>query len=185
MTPTQAADRSRRALGLLTGEETAALAQGGVLIPDPFSVLVSRGTQIGRGTILWPGSSLQITGEASLWVGEEAQIGAEGGFSISANGPTRIGSKARLLGGGSLSGTSEIGEGAQILGAIRARDCQLAGGLCYKDAGPDRRGAVLKGNGDARGIRLEQGQVIQAFGLFSEAPVRMQSFFHPGETSGR
>ncbi len=40
---------------------------------------------------------------------------------------------------------------------------------------------MLKGSGVARGITLAQGLVIQAFGLFADAPVRQQSFFHPNE----
>ena len=44
---------------------------------------------------------------------------------------------------------------------------------------PDRRGAVLKGLGQARHLTLARGRVIQAFGIFDLADSRPQSFFHP------
>ncbi len=37
----------------------------------------------------------------------------------------------------------------------------------------------MKGCGVARNIEVPTGMVIQAFGLFSEAPIRWQSYFHP------
>ena len=75
--------------------------------------------------------------------------------------------------------SNSIGRGAQVLGLIRMQNCSLGGGGTYRDNDPDKRGAVLKGSGVARQIDLPTGMVIQAFGLFSDAPIRTQSYFHP------
>jgi hypothetical protein len=88
-----------------------------------------------------------------------------------------------LLGGGSLALANTIGDGAQILGPIRCQNCTLGAGGSYRHPVPDERGAVLKGSGMARGVTLAQGLVIQAFGLFGDAAIRQQSFFHPNERS--
>jgi hypothetical protein len=55
----------------------------------------------------------------------------------------------------------------------------LGGGGTYRDPEPDERGGVLKGLGVARNVDVPQGHVIQAFGLFAEAVMRRQSYFHP------
>ena len=94
-----------------------------------------------------------------------------------------IGENVRLLGGGSLTHANNIGDGAQIIGPIRSQNCILAAGRSYRHPVADERGAVLKGSGVARGITLAQGMVFQAFGLFADASVRQQSFFHPNERS--
>jgi len=49
----------------------------------------------------------------------------------------------------------------------------------YRDTDPDRRAAVLKGFGLARGITLEAGQVVNGAGNFSKAPVEWQRTYHP------
>jgi len=196
------ADAVRRSMGFLGLQETMALTQRQVLIPDPGSVLVSPGVTLGRNVILWPNVILQIPGDGriiigagtilfpgtrivaphgSVAIGVGAEIGEEGGFTIKAETGDRIeiGDGARLLGGGSLTRSNRIGRGAQILGPIRCQDCILGDGGTYRDPEPDERGAVLKGSGVARRINLPKGRVIQAFGLFAEAEVRPQSYFHP------
>jgi hypothetical protein len=195
-------DEARHRLGFLSRAETAALARRGILLPVPDSVLVSREVRIEEGAILWPGAILQaldgggivIGGGTQLFpgtrivasggtvrIGARAEIGEEGGFTVKADpGETiAIGDEARLLGGGSLSHSSRIGRGAQILGPIRCQNCTLGGGGSYRDPDPDGRGGVLKGSGIARNIDVPTGSVIQAFGLFSEGTLRPQSYFHP------
>ena len=196
-------DDARRALGFLSLAGTAALAERGVLVPTPGAVLVSPGVALAEGVVLWPGVILSADAPGLLTVGAgtqlhggtrvvaaaggrveiggEAEIGEEGGFTIKAEAghAIRIGSRARLLGNGSLTLSNEIGDGAQVLGPIRMQSCTLAGGGSWRDPDPDERGAVLKGAGVARGIVLTRGSVIQAFGLFAEAPVRRQTEFHP------
>jgi hypothetical protein len=138
------------------------------------------GIVIGPETQIFPGARIVASGGV-VRIGALAEIGEEGGFTIRA-GPgevIEVGDGARLLGGGSLSQTNRIGRGAQILGPIRCQTCTLGGGGSHRDPDPDARGGVLKGSGVARGIEVPTGSVIQAFGLFSEGIVRLQSYFHP------
>jgi hypothetical protein len=195
-------DAARRALGFLSLEETTALASRKVTVPDPYSVLVSPGVVLGRDVVLWPNVILQISAEGgivigqgstlfpgarivasggSVAVGSAVEIGEEGGFTIRAEAGDGIEIRdgARLLGGGSLARSNRIGRGAQILGPIRCQDCRLGDGGSYRDPEPDGRGGVLKGSGVARGVEVPQGHVIQAFGLFADAVMRRQSYFHP------
>jgi carbonic anhydrase/acetyltransferase-like protein (isoleucine patch superfamily) len=197
------ADEARLALHFLPLESTAALARDGILVLDPASTLVSDGVALGRGVVLWPGTVLQRLGNGRIAVGDgtilfpgtrivaedggtvtigaQAEIGEEGGFTIKAQAEAEIsiGAGARLLGGGSLVLSNRIGRGAQILGPIRCQACRLGDGDTWRDPDPDRRGGVLKGSGVARDVDIPQGRVIQAFGLFAEAEIRPQSFFHP------
>ncbi len=198
-------DSARRRLGFLGVGETAALSEHGVVIPDPASTLVSPDVVLREGVVLWPGTILQTLGAGRLVIGAGtvlfpgtrivadggsisirggAEIGEEGGFTIRAMAgeTTEVGDGARLLGGGSLTLSNRIGWGAQILGPIRCQSCSLGDGDTYRDPDPDQRGGVLKGSGVARGIIVPQGHVIQAFGLFAEAPLRAQSYFHPKPT---
>jgi NDP-sugar pyrophosphorylase family protein len=172
------------------------------MMPEPQSVLVSRGVALGEAAVLWPSTILQASGggrivigagvqlfpgtrivvsDGSVVIGSGAEIGEEGGFTIKAEAgeAIEIGPGARLLGGGSLTSSNRIGRGAQILGPIRCRDCRLGDGKSYRDSDPDLRGGVLKGSGVARGMDVPQGHVIQAFGLFSEGVLRRQTYFHP------
>jgi carbonic anhydrase/acetyltransferase-like protein (isoleucine patch superfamily) len=195
-------DTARQRLGFLSQGETAALSRRGVLLPDPGSVLVSADAVLEEGVVLWPSVILQITGGgririgagANLFpgtrivatggmvvIGSRAEIGEEGGFTVKAGigEITEIGAGARLLGGGSLMLSNHIGRGAQILGPIRCQNCRLGGGGTYRDQEPDERGGVLKGSGVARNLEVPQGHVIQAFGLFADAEMQPQSYFHP------
>jgi len=195
-------EAAREHLGFLSRVETIALARRGVVLPDPGSVLVARNVRLEDGVILWPGVVLQLSAGGSLAIGQGtelfsgariaaaggavtigtgAEIGEEGGFTIKAGtGDTIvIGDGARLLGGGSLTLTNRIGRGAQILGPIRCQNCTLGDGGSYRDPDPDMRGGVLKGSGVARNVEVPQGHVIQAFGLFAEAVLRRQAYFHP------
>jgi hypothetical protein len=198
-------DESRQQLGFLSAAETAALTHRGVSIPDPTSVLVSSGVQLGTGAVVWPGVILEtrdggtivigdgtqlfpgsrlVASSGSITVGAQVEIGEEGGFTIKAGTGEviEIGDGARLLGGGSLTLSNRIGRGAQILGPIRCQNCTLGGGGTYRDPEPDERGGVLKGSGVARQIEVPTGSVIQAFGLFWEGTLRRQSYFHPKPT---
>ncbi len=199
------ANRARHAAGFLGVEDTADLAGSGVLVLDPFSTLVSREAVLGQDVVLWPNSIVQVLDagcvtvgsgailfpgtrilarRGSVIIGEAAEIGDEGGFTIKADAPEdviHVGGGARLLGGGSLTSSNYVGRGAQILGPIRVRNCRLGDGGSYSEPDPDRRGGVLKGSGVARGLELPAGRVIEAFGLFSGAPMRQQSYFHPKE----
>ncbi len=201
--PAAPTDSARRALGFMGVAETEALGARGILVLDPCSTLVSPGALLADGMVLWPNVSVQVMagGAVSIGadtillpgtrvlassgivrIGEGAEIGAEGGFTIdvrAADNVIEIGAGARLLGGGSLSRSNQVGDGAQILGPIRAQECRLGSGDTHHGPDPDRRGGVLKGAGVARRLVVPQGRVVQAFGLFSEAAMHWQTFFHP------
>ena len=200
-------DRIRRANDFISIAATTALAARGITVFDPFSTLVSADAVLDQGVILWPnvvvqvlqGGALRIAAGTVLFpgtrivarggqvaIGREVEIGEEGGFTIRADAPgiaITIGDGARLVGGGSLALANTIGRGAQVLGPIGLQNCRLGDGGSYREPDPDLRGGVLKGSGVARGIDVPQGHVIQAFGLFSEAPLRRQSHFHPKTTT--
>jgi hypothetical protein len=201
-TATTDTDQARLSLGFLGVADTAALRGRGIVIPDPSSTLVSPDAVLGPGVVLWPGIVVQcgeggavsvgagtvlspgtriVASGGRVTIGSEAEIGEEGGFTIKAEAGAviEIGDGARLLGGGSLTLSNRIGRGAQILGPIRCQNCRLGDGGTHRDPDPDRRGGVLKGSGVARTIHVPQGHVIQTFGLFAEATMRPQSFFHP------
>ena len=195
-------DEARRRLGFLSQGDTAALSRRGILVPDPGSVLISGEVRledevvlwpnvvlhiaeggtlvVGRGTQLFSGTRIVAAG-GSVAIGPGAEIGEEGGFTLKAAAGEiiQVGDGARLLGGGSLTRSNRIGRGAQILGPIRCQTCTLGDGGTYRDPKPDERGGVLKGSGVARGIEVPQGHVVQAFGLFADAAMRRQSYFHP------
>jgi len=197
------ADAARRNLNLLTVENMTALARRDIVIPAPYAVLVSPDAtledgiilwpntilqivgngriSVGKGTVLFPGTRIVVSGGGTVTIGAEAEIGEEGGFTIKAEaGETiAIGDGVRLLGGGSLTRSNRIGRGAQILGPIRCQNCYLGDGDTYRAPEPDERGGVLKGSGVARNVEVPQGHVIQAFGLFADAVMRQQSYFHP------
>jgi carbonic anhydrase/acetyltransferase-like protein (isoleucine patch superfamily) len=195
-------DAARERLGFLSEAEIIALSRLGIMLPDPGSVLVSGDVRLAEDVVLWPNVILQISAGGritigrgtnlfpgtrivasggSVTIGARTEIGEEGGFTLKAGaGETiEIGDWARLLGGGSLTLSNRIGRGAQILGPVRCQNCLLGDGGTYRDPEPDERGGVLKGSGIARGIEVPQGHVIQAFGLFAEAVMRPQSYFHP------
>jgi hypothetical protein len=197
------ADAARGILGFLSVEETAALADIGIVVPDPSSTLISPGVVLGEGIVLWPGTILQrldggqiaigagtvlfpgtrivASGDGRVRIDRAAEIGEEGGFTIKAESGAliEIGAGARLLGGGSLASSNSIGDGAQILGPIRCQNCRLAQGGSHREPDPDLRGGVLKGAGVARNVEVPRGHVIQSFAIFAESPLRPQTFFHP------
>jgi len=197
-------DSARRRLGFLTFDEAAALAERGVILLDAGSTLISTGVRLESDVILWPNTILHcleggvvavgqgailhpgaraLAAGGRIEIGAGAEIGEEGGFTIKAEGSSviSIGRSARLLGGGSLTDANTVGAGAQILGPIRCRNCRLGDGGSHREPDPDLRGGVLKGSGVARGLDVPQGFVVQSFGLFSEAPLRRQTDFHPKE----
>src|SRR5689334_13129581 len=98
-------DEARRRLEFLSVEETAALGERGVLLPDPGSVLVSPHVRLEEDVVLWPNVILQASSESriaigrgtnlfpgtrivssggAVTIGTGAEIGEEGGFTIKA-----------------------------------------------------------------------------------------------------
>jgi len=84
------ADAARRYLGLLSIGETAALADRGVVIPDPSSTLVSPGVEFGSGVVLWPGTTLHLSDRGALAVGA-GTILFTGTRIVAAGGRSRLG----------------------------------------------------------------------------------------------
>jgi len=193
---------ARRRAGFLMPEDLLALHGEQNAILDPFSTLVSEGVEIGRDNMLYPGVVLARHGESvlrigsrnilfpgtllvaegggSLIVGDGNHLG-DGGCRMKANrGDARIvvGSHGRYVGGTEVVGRTTLGDGTQVLGAITVQDCVLTGGMPFTAPDPDARGAVLKGFGLARGIRLDVGEVVNGAGSFADCPVERQLSYH-------
>jgi carbonic anhydrase/acetyltransferase-like protein (isoleucine patch superfamily) len=197
-------DEHRTALGFLTLAETDALVR--VRILDPYSTLVSSGVQIGpdtvvypgvviqrdaasmlslgSGNVLYPGTLLMAERGGQLRVGDNCELGP-GGVQVKANMPDAeivLGDGVRLLNGAELTGRSNLGNGAQIIGPVSAQSVQLAGGLgghTWPD--PDERGALLKGTGLARGLSLARGEVVSCQPSFADGDVERQARYHSAQ----
>jgi hypothetical protein len=195
-------DEMRRGQGYLSLAETLALADRGNVVLDPFSLLIGSGVTIGAGNIFYPNVTIAGTvaigdgntfhsGTALFAAGGRIAIGSrnqfgEGGFTARADGASaliEVGDDGRYLGGVSVSAPAQLGSGTQILGAVAVQGCVLAPGGSFAEPDPDARGAVLKGVGRARGLRLAKGQVIQGDGVFDAKNVKPQSFYHPSKPS--
>ena len=198
-------DDIRRSRGMMTIGDIQELVQRGNVIFDPFSTLISARAKIGTGNVIYPSVSVLCGDQGELLIGDnnsfhsnalvEAVLGpiligsgnqfGEGGFAAKTNRTgTRIviGDNGRYLSGAAVFGTSILGTGSQILGAITVDSCHLEAGLSYKDANPDLRAGLLKGSGVARNLTVPTGQVILGNGSFSLNDIKPQSFFHPKET---
>lgn len=197
-------NETRRALGLLEIEAVLALAERGNVVLDPFSTLIAKNARIGANNMFYPCVTIlcSASGELSIgdgntfhagtWFAAETgpieigncnQFGEGGGFTAKANRAGArivIGDNGRYQGGASVFGETTLGSGSQLLGMIAVDSCHLAAGGSFRDPDPDTRGALLKGQGAARNLRLDIGQVISANGVFQMQDVRPQSFFHPG-----
>ncbi len=201
-------DRLRRDRGLLTPAELAALCDRDNVVLDPFSVLVSRNARFGSGNLLEPavaivgsGGEIEIGDGNTFFTGARIDASAggikigdgnrlgEGGLTLrvsSAATELIVGDGGRYQGGATVQGPADLGSGSQILGNILAQGVTLAAGGSFLEPNPDKRGAVLKGFGVARGISLGQGRVIAGSGTFSEADAVWQSSNHPpGAPFGR
>ena len=201
-------NEARRAHGLLAVEALLALAERDNVILDPFSTLIATNARIGAGNVFYPGVTLHCAASGELTVGDgnmfhqgtwlAAETGAvtigngnlfgeSGGFTAKANRAGArivIGDHGRYQGGASVLGETILGSGSQLLGPITVDNCHLAAGGSFRDPDPDARGAVLKGYGTARDLRLETGQVIAGSGIFRMEDVKPQSFFHPKAARG-
>ncbi len=196
-------DRQRQALGLMTIDAIRSLIDQGVTVLDPWSTVISSGVCIGVGTVLYPGVVLQKDPASTLELGEGNRLFAGsvllalGGGHISVGegcelGPGTVTIKAnrpdvsivvsdgvRLLNGCELVGTCFLGRGAQVLGTVSAQSVYLEGGLGGHDwPNPDERGAVIKGMGLARGVRLQRGEVVNVQGPGMPLQIERQSAYH-------
>ena len=187
----------------MTVGETDALGEQGVRVLEPCSTLISCRALIGAGTIvyptliidaddrsyvetgrdcvLYPGTVLEAREGGRIQVGAAGQLGPGGvTIRVGRGESVSLGAQVRLGGGYELTGICELGQGAQILGAISARSVRLAGGAGgYRWPVADERGAVLKGTGVADAITLAKGEVKSRRGSFAEALTEHQSAYHP------
>ncbi|MEV6595836.1 hypothetical protein AB0M36_03120 [Actinoplanes sp. NPDC051346] len=196
-------DRQRVARGLHTVAEVLELAENGLVVLDPYSVLISTSARLGPGSVcypgvvvecdaestcvlgvdnvLLPGTYLVATGGGSVRLGDGNRIG-EGGARLTSehpDAPVRIGDRVRVNGGAAIAGPAWLGDGSQVLGAINAQRVTLAAGGDWTHPDPDARGGVLKGLGRARGIEVGLGEVVNGCGDFAAAPVERQLVYHP------
>lgn len=169
---------------------------------DPYSLIISRDVQIGTGNTFYPNVIIERTGDAELSIGDNntfypgtyllssaggLAIGNEnefgtGGCTIKANNPEahiRIGDGGRYCDGANIMGNTTLESGTQVLGAITVQGCTLEQGGTYKEPDPDKRAAVLKGFGVARGLTLAAGEVVNGTGNFATSPVERQRAYHP------
>ncbi len=119
--------------------------------------------------------------QGTVSIGNRNQFG-DGGCTIKANSEdttTTISDNGRYLNGPLIIGSSHLGSGTQVIGAVTVQDSTLEGGKDYMFSDPDERGAVLKGTGLARGMLVSRGKVINAYGNFQDAHVENQSKYHP------
>jgi len=195
-------NKARIAAGFLTVEETLALMDNGNLIPDPFSTLVSRGVLLGENNLIYPGVTLQASGEGKVVIGNgnvfhsgtmidashgRIEIGSdnqfgEGGFTAKANQPgadIHIGSVCRFLNNPSVFGKTRLEDGSQLLGNITVVSCLLKAGGSHRTPDPELRAGLLKGFGTAQNLTVNQGHVIAGNGSFSQENSVPQSTYHP------
>lgn len=195
-------DEARQRNGLLTIAELGNLTSRGNTIFDPFSVLISRHAQIGKGNTFYPGVTLLCSEGSELLVSDQnifhantlieatsgtISIGSanqfgEGGFTAKANrlgALISIGDNGRYLNGCSVFGNSSLGSGSQIIGSIAVDSCTLEKGGSYRDPDPDLRAGLLKGFGAARGLSVPIGSVINGKGSFSQEAIERQTAYHP------
>ncbi len=175
-------------------------------ILDEHSVLISKKIIVGHNNLFYPGVIIEQQNEGALRIGDDNIFypgtyicGSYGiitinnknefgpaGVTVRANMPgarIEIGNEGRYCDGASIMGETTLGSGSQILGNITVQSCELAGGGSSKEPNPDKRAAVLKGYGLARGIRLTAGQVINGNGNFANMPIEEQRAYHPGATN--
>jgi hypothetical protein len=88
-------DSSRRALGFLDLAGLASLARCGIHILDPFSALVSPGTEIEAGAVLQPNVILEVTAGGRLHIGARTRLSA-GTHLFAAGGSVLVGSDAEI-----------------------------------------------------------------------------------------
>ncbi|MFC9235094.1 hypothetical protein ACFTZK_01270 [Streptomyces decoyicus] len=143
-------DDHRRKNGFLTLTEMTVLAETNTVF-DPFSTLIAKSAEIGpgntffpnvmltcdggtcsigRGNVFYPSTIVIAADGGRVVIGDECSFGP-GGVQVKANQPGSelwIGHRARLLNGAEVVGSSRIGAGAQVIGAVSAQSVELAGG---------------------------------------------------------
>lgn len=193
--------RSRMSLGFFTPDQLIEEFGLDNTFLDPYSCLISYKVRLGEGNVFYPNVMIQagvkilrigmgntffsgvsvraVKGRISIGDGNQFGIG---GCIIEADNVKAemvIGNGCRFLRGAALYGSTNLGDGAQVLGPIAVQDCTLEGGESFRDPDPDKRAAVLKGFGTARGLQVPCGHVINGKGDFHQIELERQSVYHP------
>lgn len=193
--------QARQQKDFLSADDLAAgIGQQNTILDS--SVLISKKATIGSGNTFYPNVVIECQGDGQVSIGDNntfypgtyilSSAGAvkikngnefgPAGLTVKANSAAAlvtIGNNGRYCDGARIMGTTDLGNGSQILGNITVQDCTLTAGGTHQEPDPDKRAAVLKGFGLARGITLEAGQVVNGSGNFADAPVKWQRDYHP------
>lgn len=190
-------NHQRRILGFLTIEE---LLETNNTVYDPFSTLISRSITLGQGNIFYPSVVLQSLEQGNISIGHNntftpncffyasgkivignQNLFGDGGVTarVNAGEVLTFGNYGRYINTPAFTGNNSLGDGSQVIGPIRVQSCVLGAGGDFAHSEADKRGAVLKGYGLARGLHLQRGQVIDGRGTFDINDMKFQSFFHP------
>jgi hypothetical protein len=172
------------------------------IILDPFSTLISEGVDMGEGNVIYPNvvielrnggivtlgdrntlfpGTLFLADQGSIRIGDDNEFG-DGGLRLKAILPDTsilIGSYGRYNNNAAVMSPCILGSGSQILGPINLQNCNLGAGESYKHDDPDQRAGVLKGFGQARNLKVKQGEVINGQGTFDQAKIERQLVYHP------
>lgn len=185
------------------------MAEQGVQILAPTATWISKGVSLGRGvvvypnvvvtadregavsvgarSVLWPESLIVASDGGRVTIGEDCVLGP-GGARLLANvkgAEIVLASEARVRNGAEVVGSSYLGVGAHVFGALSAQNVHLEdgrGGNSWPVA--NERGPVIKGTGVARGLRLERGQVVNGYQDLTTLPPEDQSVYHPEARRG-
>ncbi|MDA9975626.1 hypothetical protein N9F34_02200 [Alphaproteobacteria bacterium] len=136
--------------------------------------------RIGDTNTFWPSTIILAASGSRITIGDACAFGP-GDARVIANHPDsdlRVFDRVRLLNGAEVLGSSQLGDGSQVLGVIFAQGVGLAGGDDFTGTDPDLHGGVLKGFGSARLIQLAVGKVMSGAGDFSQAAIEWQIGYH-------
>lgn len=193
-------DAQRQRMGLMTLREIETLIEQGNSIFDPFSTLISCTAKVGTGNIFYPSVIIQARDEGSISIGSQnifypntfllAESGmivvgsgnqfGDGGVSLKAQGSSiTVQDRGRYMNSPQILGETFLGTGSQVLGRINVQHCRLESGEDYTHPDPDLRAGVLKGSGVARQLLVKAGEVINGNGVFEQANIERQTFYHP------
>ncbi|MEV6285501.1 hypothetical protein [Kribbella sp. NPDC051770] len=122
------ADQQRRDRGLRTVAEVLALAEGGTVVLDPYSVLIGTRVLLGAENVLYPGVVIECAEGGTCELGDRNTllpgtfVSVQAGGSVVVGNDTRIGEGgARLLAGAGDRPASDAGESETLTIGDRAR----------------------------------------------------------------
>jgi hypothetical protein len=192
-------NKSRRKNDFLLIDEILSLSKTNIIL-DPFSLLISRNAIIGMNNTFFPNVIIQTRNKGKIYIGSSNKIFpgtnimsanqrilinvdneiGENGIEIRAEyKDILIFNECRLNNGAQILDGCRFYNGSQVLGRIKVQDCILKEGTSYKESNPNQRGGVLKGFGYAKGLIVEEGEVIFGKGNFEQEMVERQEKYHP------